>query len=191
MSPDDGKSAPPGTARWLNMVTTMVLGASALILGVVAMPSLLRAAAGAASDAHDFAPPVRAQNPSIVPGVHHAFEPADSDEADPPPRAASPPPMLHPNDPRVRAPRFPGDRSGNTDPDEEAAPGFDDLGLKGGVMKKPLALRDRRTNAVIQELRAGDKVHILRDDGEWILVVKDGDANLVTGWAKRSELLLR
>ncbi len=91
----------------------------------------------------------------------------------------------------MRAPRFPGDRSGDTDPDEEAAPGFEDLGLKGGVTKKPLPLRDRRTNTVLQELKAGEKVHILREDGDWVLIVKGGDASLVTGWAKRSELLLR
>jgi len=186
----DPKDSASSTARWLNRVTTMVLAASAGVLGVVAAPSLLRAAAGVASDAHEMAPPVRAQNPSIVPGVHHAFEPPEErDDADPP-RLPTPPRGLHPNDPRVRAPRFPGDRSGDSDPDDDAAPGIDDLGLKGGVMKKPLALRDRRTNAVIQELRAGDKVHVLREDGDWILVVKDG-ANLVTGWAKKSELSLR
>ena len=59
------------------------------------------------------------------------------------------------------------------------------------TLEKPLPLRDRRTNTVLQELKAGEKVHILREDGDWVLIVKGGDASLVTGWAKRSELLLR
>jgi hypothetical protein len=189
----------PGTARWLNMVTTMVLGAAALIVGVVAIPSVLRAVAGTPSGARDFAPPVRAQNPPIVSGEHpgsRAYD-ADPDDDSPAPRGGAEPPgmrlpSLRPNDPRVRAPRFPGDREGQQDLDrEDAPPPLDDLGLPGGVTKRPLALRDRRTNAVIQELAAGAKVHILREDGEWVLVVKGGDADVVTGWAKRKELLLR
>ncbi len=44
---------------------------------------------------------------------------------------------------------------------------------------------------MIEQLAAGAKVHILREDGEWVLVVKGGEADVVTGWAKRNELLLR
>ncbi len=194
--PHDGA---PGTARWLNMVTTMVLGAAALIVGVVAVPSVLHAVTGSAARAGDFAPPVRATNPPIVSGEHpgpRVFEVDPDDEPPAPPGAGFP--SLHPNDPRSRAPRFPGDRAGqdgddplDAPPGLPAPPPLDDLGLKGGVTKRPLALRDRRTNQVIEQLAAGAKVHILREDGEWVLVVKGGEADVVTGWAKRNELLLR
>ncbi len=194
--PQDGA---PGTARWLNMVTTMVLGAAALIVGVVAVPSVLRAVVGTAASEPHFAPPVRAQNPTIVSGEHRGsrvFEDDPDDETTPPRAQPAPPglrlPQLHPNDPRVRAPRFPGDRAGQEDLDrDDAPPALDDLGLKGGVTRRPLALRDRRTNQVLQELAAGAKVHVLREDGDWVLIVKGGDADVVTGWAKRNELLLR
>ncbi len=110
----------PGTARWLNMVTTMVLGAAALIVTVVAIPSVLRALAGNASAEQEFAPPVRNHNPSIVSGERAAGHPfaVDDDDDPPPPRPLARPLPL--NDPRSGAPRFPGDRR---DPRPRARPG--------------------------------------------------------------------
>ena len=182
----------PGTARWLNMVTTMVLGAAALMVGVVSVPSILRAVAGNASAQQEFAPPVRAHNPAIVSGEHggHPFE-VDDDDAPPPrrPRVNE----LPLNDPRARAPRFPGDRGGqvNEDDEEDAPTPMEDLGLKGGVTKKIVPVRDRRTSTVLSEIAPGSRVQILREDGDWLLVIQGSGASVSTGWVKRSELLLR
>lgn len=200
------RKAPPatevvhGTARWLNMVTTLVLGAAALIVGAAATPSLLRAGVSAQSAPDEFAPPIRSQGPQIVPGGHPLGH-----DSDPPPRGAArgydddddepevplpegPAPRLSPNDPRAKPPRSAG---GDSDP----LSGLNDaLGLKGGVAARAFSLRDRRTSSVLEEVRPGDKIHILREDGDWVLVVKTGkgaNGELVTGWARRSELLLR
>ncbi|MFO0587216.1 MAG: hypothetical protein U0441_06750 [Polyangiaceae bacterium] len=179
----------PGTARWLNMVTTMVLGAAALMVGVVSIPSLLRAVAGNASAQQEFAPPVRAHNPAIVSGEHgsHPFEVEDDDA--PPPRRPLELPL---NDPRARAPRFPGDRGGQVNlDDDDDAPSPEDLGGKVAVTKKVVPVRDRRTNSVLSEIAPGSRVQILREDGDWILLMQGSGSNVTAGWVKRSELLLR
>jgi hypothetical protein len=183
--PAEGSS---GTARWLNMVTTLVLGAAALIVGMAAAPSLLRAGALAATDAQEFAPPVRNAGSTIVPGDHprtRVFDPEEDESRVVGDDDGPPLPRLSPNDPRVRAPRAAG---------EDAHPGLDELGLPGGVAKRSFSLRDRKTGAPIQEVRAGDRVHVLREDGDWLLVVKTArgeDESVVTGWVKRGELVLR
>ncbi len=110
--PHDGA---PGTARWLNMVTTMVLGAAALIVGVVAVPSVLHAVTGSAARAGDFAPPVRATNPPIVSGEHpgpRVFEVDPDDEPPAPPGAGFP--SLHRTIPAAARPVFQAIARGRT-----------------------------------------------------------------------------
>ena len=187
-SPPRTASPPPaapsaGTARWLNVVTTTVLGAVVLVVVAAAAPSLLRAGLHAADEPQGFPPPVRAPRPAFVPRDHlpHAFPMPDApplDDDEPPrPRAVSP------NDPLAAPPRLPGQ---DREDDDEA-----DLGLKGGITLKPLLLRDRRTGTVLHEVKPGESVAILHEDGDWLLVVHKREGELTTGWAKRSELLLR
>ena len=174
-----------GTARWLNLVTTTVLGAVALVVVAAAMPSLLRAGMSAADEPGDFPPPVRGRHPTLVPRDHppRAFglddDPADDEPDRPPPRA------VRPNDPRAAAPRLPGQ-----DREDDDGPGFG-LGLRSGVTRKPLLLRDRRTGSVVHEVKAGQSVSVLREEGEWVLLVQQNAGDVVTGWARRDELLLR
>jgi hypothetical protein len=183
--PSTSEAKGSGTARWLNFVTTTVLSAVALVVVAAASPSLLRAGMSAADEPQGFPPPVRGHHPTLVPRDHapHAFRrdddaaPEDDDRDRPPPRAISP------NDPRAKPPRFPGQ-----DRDDEDEMG---LGLKSGITGKPLLLRDRRTGTVLHEVKPGQSVSILREDGEWVLVVHRTTDDMVSGWARRSELLLR
>ncbi len=168
----------PSTARWLNAVTTLLLATVAVILLVAAGPSLLRAAIHAGQSPEEPAPPVRATRPLLVPRDHPAprsFAPDDDDEPDDP--------RARPGVPRGAPQRLPGS-------DDDDGPGFG-LGLKGGVTLRPLQLRDRRSGSVLHEVRAGQSVSILREDGDWVLLVQKTDEDIITGWAKRSELLLR
>jgi hypothetical protein len=190
--PSPPEAGASGTARWLNLVTTTVLGAVALVVVAAAMPSLLRAGVSAAEEPQALPPPLRGHHPTLVPRSHppHAFprgDDADDGPIVPRPEVISPndprSPALSPNDPRAAAPRLP-----RQDRDDDDEPG---LGLKSGVTLKPLLLRDRHTGTVVHEVKAGEPVSILRDDSEWVLVVHKTKDDLVTGWAKRGELLLR
>lgn len=186
--PRTAPSPPPaapasGTARWLNLVTTTVLGAVVLVVVAAATPSLLRAGMSAADEPGDFPPPVRGHHPTLVPRDHppRAFGFGDDPPDDEPDR----PRAVRPTDPRAAAPRLPGQ-----DREDDDGPGFG-LGLRSGVTRKPLLLRDRRTGSVVHEVKAGQSVSILREDGEWVLLVQKTAGDLVTGWARRDELLLR
>lgn len=170
----------PRTARWLDVVTTTVLGAVVLVVVAAAMPSLLRAGVSAAEEPQGLPPPVRGQHPTLVPRDHprHAL-PFDDDPA---PRGLDRPRALQ-NDPLAAPPVLPGhDREDDDEPW---------LGLRTGVTLKALPLRDRHKGTVVHEVKAGQAVSVLRDDGEWILVMYKGEGGLVTGWARRSETLLR
>jgi hypothetical protein len=174
-----------GAARWINIVTTLALAAALLIVAFAAAPSVVRAALRSREDPGDFAPPVRSRNITLVPRDHpgsHRVEldPNDDDQEDTLP---VPPPRPRGAGLGHGAPQPPGD-----DVDE---PGGLGLGLKGGVTLRPLPLRDRRTGTVIEQVRAGAEVSILRADGEWLLIVQRSGGELVTGWAKKSELFLR
>lgn len=183
----DPETAPrPGTARWLNAVTTLLLGTASVIVLAAAGPALLRAGIHAGDKPEEPAPPVRAQRPHLVPRDHPAprswvIEPDEGDDIDEAPGMRGVRPGS--GDPRSRPPRFPGS-------DDDEGPGFG-LGLRGGVTLRPLHLRDRRSGSVLHEVRAGQAVSILREDGDWILVVQKTNDDIVTGWARRSELLLR
>lgn len=176
----------PSTARWLNAVTTLLLATASVILLAAAGPALLRAGMEASEMPQEPAPPMRAQRPLLVPRDHPAprsfvLDPEEGDDIDEPPGARDVRPRS--GDPRSAPPRLPGS-------DEEEGPGMG-LGLRGGVTLRPLLLRDRRSGSVLHEVRAGQSVSILREDGEWVLIVRKADDDIVTGWAKRSELLLR
>lgn len=184
--PRNATSSPSGAARWINIVTTLALAAALLIVAFAAAPSLVRAALRSPEDSGEFAPPVRSRNITLVPrdhpGAHRVeLDPNDDDQEDTLPV------------PPLRPPRGAGLGHGAPHPpgDDVEEPGGLGLGLKGGVTLRPLPLRDRRTGSVIETVRAGAEVSILRDDGEWLLIVQRSDGDLVTGWAKKSELLLR
>lgn len=176
-TPHEAKTS--GTARWLNLVTSTVLAAVVVILVAAAAPSLVRAGMSATEEPPELAPPVRGRHLSVVPRDHPppAF-PLDDPPDDDRPR------KVRPTDPRAAAPRLPGQE------EEDDEPGFG-LGLRGGVTAKPVPLRDRHTGTVLQEVKAGQSVSILREDGDWVLLVQRSKDDLVTGWAKRNELVLR
>lgn len=175
-------AGPPSTARWLNLVTTMALAAVVFTIAFAAAPSLLRAGIGAAAEPEDFPPPVRGLHPTLVPQHHPGpagFEiPSEDDERD----DGDTPPKFRSTDPRFKPPRIPAD--------DDDSPGGT-LGLRAGVTMRPLVLRDRRSNSVIHEVRAGEGISVLREDGDWVLVAHESDSTIVTGWARKSELLLR
>ena len=105
-----------GTARWLNLVTTTVLGAVVLVVVAAATPSLLRAGMSAADEPGDFPPPVRGHHPTLVPRDHPPRAFAFDD--DPPDDEPDRPRAVRPTDPRAAAPRLPGqDRE-----DDDCAP---------------------------------------------------------------------
>jgi hypothetical protein len=175
-------------ARWLDFVTTAVLIAvTGTVIGAAA-PSLLRASLGGAADATDFPPPVRLNNPTLVPQHHpgaHGFEIApdnedDVEEDEGPPVALGPAPRG--NGPGARPRPVPAD-------DDSGGA----LGIKSGITTRSLLLRDRRSGSIIHEVRAGESVSVLREEKDWalVLVTQEGDPRVVTGWARRSELLLR
>lgn len=177
-------SAPTGgTARWLNVVTTTVLGAAVLIVVAAAVPSLVRAGARSAGEPGAFPPPVREHHPTLLPRDHPRSFPFATDPAERPDDDDAPPRALSPNDPRAAAPRLPGQ---DRDDDDPLA-----FGIKSGVTLKPLLLRDRRTGTVLHTVKPGEPVSVLREEDEWLLVVHRATDDLVTGWARRSELLLR
>jgi hypothetical protein len=175
----------PSTARWLNAVTTLLLSTVAVIVLAAAGPSILRAGLHASDPPEDPAPPFRAPRPLLVPRDHPAprsfvLDPDEGDDIDEAPGTRGVRPRS--GDPRSAPPRLPGN--------DDDGPGFG-LGLRGGVTVRPLLLRDRRSGSVLHEVRAGQSVSILREDGDWVLLVQKTDDDIVTGWAKRSELLLR
>lgn len=183
----DGASS-SGAARWLNLVTTAVLVAVAgTVLGAAA-PSLLRAGIGATAEVGDFPPPVRVTHPTLVPQHHprpRGFEFApESDDSDSDDGNVGPSfPMPRGEGPGLKPRRAPAG-------DDDDGPGGG-LGIKSGITMRPLLLRDRRTNSIVREVRAGESVSVLSEDGDWVLVAHESDARIVTGWARRNELLLR
>ncbi|MBK8255101.1 MAG: SH3 domain-containing protein [Polyangiaceae bacterium] len=177
--------APARTARWLDAVTTVLVTSIVVVLAVAVSPSLLRAGESAASPPRDFPPPVHVAHPRSVHNSHpNAFPFSDDDgpqDVDEPPGARAG--ARSPNSPLAAPPGVPG---GDRDDADD-----NDLGLKSGVITRRLQLRDRATSAVVQVVEPGQTVSILRDDGQWVLLVLHRPGDLVTGWALRSELSLR
>ncbi len=172
--------------RLLNVATAMMLATSMILVGIAAGPSLLRGVIYSTEAESNPAPPVRIVRPRVTPHDHPPpsfgrLPDSETEESDSPPDARPRRGSL--NDPRVLPPGFPTPES-----DDDSGLG---LGLKGGATRRPLLLRDRRSGEVLQEVRVGEEVSILREDGDWILVVHKNKDGLVTGWAKKSELLLR
>ncbi|MEZ4293559.1 MAG: hypothetical protein R3B70_01185 [Polyangiaceae bacterium] len=186
-TPDPKAPAPSGVARWLDLVTTAVLGLVVLLVLAVAAPSLLRAGEKASAEPDAFPPPYRANHPTLVPRDHPRSFPIDDE-----PFVEEPPSLpgqrgrdVRPNDPRAAPPSLPG-----REPDDDDESGAM-LGLKGGITVKPLLLRDRATGTVVHEVKPGQPVSILREDGDWVFILQRSRDELVSGWARRNELLLR
>lgn len=177
--------APARTARWIDAVTTVLVASTLIVLAVAVSPSLLRAGESAAEEPRDFPAPVRIAHPRSVHNSHpNAFPFSDDDgpqDVDEPPGARAG--ARSRNSPLAAPPGVPG--ASDDDSDDN------DLGLKSGILVKRLQLRDRATSAVVSVVEPGQAVSILRDDGQWVLLVLHRPGDLVTGWALRSELSLR
>jgi hypothetical protein len=180
---------PRGAARLLNALTVLALAAAAFTVLLTATPALVRAALSR-EKAADVARGAQRFSPHRVklPGGHPRFAlPGDdaSDEERVPtddlerlyPGALPAQPSLTPHeDPYPRA------EQGDREPGGRGS-------IRMGLARQTLKLYDkpRDTGIVLGEIKAGEQVVILREDGPWALIVHSGSM----GWTRKSEIAVR
>ena len=62
-----------------------------------------------------------------------------------------------------------------------------------GLARGPLTLHDQPALAArsLGDVQAGELVLIMREAGDWVYVLHDGDDRMLRGWAKKSEIAVR
>ena len=170
--------------RWMDTgITLLLCGAVGAVL-FVATPPLLRAA-GVAPTLRTAGGPVR--------GVR--LRPARDDAP------------FFPNDDELMADeeaplRGPAGLRGLPRPDEQVdrapalepdAHGDSDGGVRLGLVRRGVKLVDQphEGGEVIGEIGSGETVMLVKDAGEWVLVVHSGKSDLSMGWTRRSEIAVR
>jgi Bacterial SH3 domain len=170
--PSPKRAARP--ARWLDRLSVLLLVAASAAVIAVATPAILRAAGLEL---------VLRADPRAVASVS-------------PHRA--PPPVARPPAPPVDdAPRltelerlypdgmWPGQQGARDTREEPAA-----TNPKSGHTLSPITLREHADPSakVVGQVPAGVRLMMVRESGEWVMVVFQGPDGLLVGWAKRDAL---
>jgi hypothetical protein len=177
---------PRGAARLLNALTVLALTAAAFTVFLTATPALVRAALSREKTA-DIARGARRISPHRVklPGGHPRIGLPEDDEERVPtddlerlyPGALPAQPSLTPDE----AP-YPREEQGDREETRRNS-------IRMGLAQKTLKLyeKPRETGVVLGEIKAGEQVVILREDGPWALIVHSGNM----GWTRKSEIAVR
>jgi uncharacterized protein YgiM (DUF1202 family) len=173
----------------LNALTVLTLTAAAFTVLLTATPALVRAAlsrekaADVARGAQRFSPhrvKLPAGHPRFgIPGEEGADEervPTDDLERLYPDALPKQPSLTPREDPYPRSET--GDR-------EETRRNSIRMGLARQTLK--LYEKPRDTGLVLGEIKAGEQVVVLREDGAWALIVHSGSM----GWTRKSEIAVR
>lgn len=193
---------PPRAARWLNRATTLILSGGVVGALIAAAPSLLRASGLSPAPiafgpvAHD-ASGNPSGNPAVATGALH-----------PPPRpsnyAVEENPRFVPDD---QAPRvtelermypdgmWPG-RNGRPPmdplPDDARGPSTPSTKPRGGHTRALVLVRERAdlSAKVIGRVEASERIMVVREDGQWMLVVHQDTDGATMGWVPRAQITL-
>jgi len=180
----DGPAPRPG--RWIDTLTTLLLVATACFIAVAAMPALLRAAGFA-----PFGPSgifrSSAGGPAREP---HPFGAglADDDEDEEDDHGADP--LLGPRFEPFRDRPAPSARGADTAEPDEGAPRDR---MRPAVMRRKATLRLSASEDAdpTGEVKAGDSVFVVRESGEWVLVLQTGAEGVLMGWTLKNQLAMR
>ena len=173
-------AAPPGGAeapatvvrrrrvRWMDTAVTLLLAVSAGGVMLVATPPLLRAAGFGSSPRSDSSvrrPMRSSEDPQFFEGDEELAEPR------------SPHGGL----------RMPVGGDDDDEPRDKASP------LRMGRVERPVKLFEKPGGGgeAIGELSSGATVMLVRDQGDWVLVVHNGDLDISMGWTRRSDIAVR
>jgi uncharacterized protein YgiM (DUF1202 family) len=65
--------------------------------------------------------------------------------------------------------------------------------VRVGLTRHGLTLRERpgEGTEITGAVKAGEVVMIMKDAGEWVLIMHSGDDDVSMGWAKRSDVAIR
>jgi hypothetical protein len=170
---------PTSPARWLDRLSAVLLSAGLGGVIAAAAPSLLRAA--------DSQPPaVEAPAPELE------REP----EAEPSPPPAAPPAtnrgfMFDFGEPRITDfERLHPDRSreGRNGQGAETSSSK----ARVGHARVPLTVRERADSAArkVAQVEAGARVIVIRESGEWVQVMHEGQDDVHLGWTKRRDVAI-
>jgi hypothetical protein len=115
-----------------------------------------------------------------------------------------PPPLFHedtddeedPADDPMRPPSLPGIHGGGMPvaPGMEPAPAESGKpSVRLGATRHGLKLRQSpgESAEITGSVRAGELVMIMKDLGEWVLIMHSGEDDVSMGWTKRSEIAVR
>ncbi len=170
------RAAPsPRGSRWIDTLTTLLLVAAVCFVAVAATPALLRAAGLAPfGPSGSYRLPLRgpASEPHPTGGrLAEDDDDAANDDGDPLPG------------PRITPRRD----SPAAEPAEEGPR----VRMRPAVVRRKAMLRLEASEEAdpAGKLDAGDQVFVVRESGEWVLVLQSGAGGM--GWMKKSELAIR
>ena len=173
-SPGDGGGAPPArrSSRWLDRLTGLLLLGAISAVAVSVAPAALRPLRVDAAPRSSAARMPRVRYPGVPPTGRFSFDLSDDEPG-------APPYGSRPLDPRGA----PGD-------DE---PGAAPEGLRMGLARKDLKIigEPGADGVPVGEIKGGDMVMIVKEQGEWVLVLQNGADGVVMGWAPRREIAVR
>ncbi|MDC3954165.1 hypothetical protein [Polyangium jinanense] len=182
----EGRAPAPRPGRWIDTLTTLLLVATACFVAVSATPALFRAAGLA-----PFGPSgmLRAPlgGPATEPhpiGAGLAEEDADDDDQ-------GSDPLLGPRfDPLRDGPRASARSSDSAEQPDEGAPRGR---MRPAVVRRKATLRLSAAEDAdpTGEVNVGDSVFVVREQGEWVLVLQTGAEGVLMGWMQRSQLAIR
>ncbi|MDI1477834.1 hypothetical protein [Polyangium sp. y55x31] len=178
-----GSASRPG--RWIDTLTTLLLVATACFVAVSATPALLRATGLAPfGPSGSFRSPLGgpAADPHPI-GAGLAEDDEDDDEH-------GSEPLLGPRfDPFRDGPRASARPSDSAEPDEGAPRGR----MRPAVVRRKATLRLSASEDAdpTGEVNVGDSVFVVREQGEWVLVLQTGADGVLMGWTQRSQLAIR
>lgn len=151
-------------ARWLDRATGLLLCVAVAIALGSATPALLRALGAPLPQGA----PQGEGPPLVLP-------------RQPPELLAHPDLLLDP------------DHDLDADEAQAAAPAAPAAPGRIGLARGPLTLHDQPALAArsLGDVQAGELVLIMREAGDWVYVLHDGDDRMLRGWAKKSEIAVR
>ncbi|MCC6556103.1 MAG: SH3 domain-containing protein [Polyangiaceae bacterium] len=167
------QGARPRGARWIDRVTGLLLLAAGASVALAAAPAALRALGVGAPPRQSAArlPEIRYRAPASSPRFTFDLE----DDEEPEDRL----------DPHAGAPH--GGGGGD-------APAHGDTGkIRMGLARRDLAVLGEPDAAGVRlgEIKAGDVIMVVREAGEWTLVIQNGADGVTMGWVRSSEIAIR
>lgn len=173
------------------MVSLLALAAAVTVVAIAAVPSLLRLANVPGVGPHPRSELARGVHPRAATGGRHPVVIDDStgDDGDPVDDLE----QLYP-DPG----NWPDKRDRAGDEDDPGAEAPAPSGLHGrdahmALARKTLMLVDRAEHGaqIIGKVRAGDMIMIVKEQGDWALVVHSGSDDVSMGWVEKSDIAVR